>query len=144
MTRSATPADVTAIVTIEHASFGPSAWSEKLVSDEVASDRHIVLMSEDAQAYGAVSVTGEDCDLDRIAVMPQSRGRGLARAMLEALMDRARDMGAGRMLLEVAADNVAAVGLYESFGFDTISTRRGYYSGGVDALIMEIMLPEWR
>lgn len=144
MTRSATAADVPAIVEIEQASFGASAWSTNLVSNEVASERHIVLLSDDGQAYGAVSMAGEDCDLDRIAVMPQARGRGLARVVLEELMDHARDLGAGRMLLEVAADNVAAIGLYESFGFDTISTRRGYYPGGVDAMVMEIMLPEWR
>ncbi|MFI5426440.1 ribosomal protein S18-alanine N-acetyltransferase [Aeromicrobium sp. UC242_57] len=143
MIRAAGPDDVAAIVAIEQACFGATAWSEGLVRDEVASERHVVLVCG-ADAYGAVSVAGEDSDLDRIAVLPAARGRGLARQLLEALIDRARDLGAGRMLLEVAADNDAAIGLYESFGFDTISTRRGYYAGGVDALVMELAISEWR
>lgn len=144
MTRVATADDVAAIVGIEQSCFGPSAWTEGLVRDEIGSERHIVLVSDGHDAYGAVSVAGEDSDLDRIAVLPASQGRGLARELLEALIDRARDLGAGRMLLEVAADNAAAIALYESSGFDTISTRRGYYAGGVDALVMELEIAEWR
>lgn len=144
MTRVATPDDLTAIVGIEQACFGASAWTEGLVRDEIGSERHIVLISDGDDAYGAVSVAGEDSDLDRIAVLPAARGRGLARELLETLVDRARDLGAGRMLLEVAADNTAAIALYESFGFDTISTRRGYYAGGIDALVMELEIAEWR
>lgn len=144
MTRVAASDDVAAIVAVEQACFGASAWSEGLVRDEIHSERHIVLLSDEGDAYGAVSVAGEDSDLDRIAVVPASRGRGLARELLEALVDRARDLGAGRMLLEVAADNAPAIALYGSFGFDTISTRRGYYAGGIDALVMELEIAEWR
>lgn len=144
MIRPAEHSDVPAIVAIERACFGGTAWSEKLICDEIAGERHVVLLSDDGQAYGAISVVGEDADLDRIAVLPGSRGQGRARELLAAMIDRSRDLGAGRMLLEVAADNLAAIGLYESFGFDTISTRRGYYGGNVDALVMEIAVCEWR
>lgn len=144
MTRLAGPADVAAVVAIEGACFGASAWSEGLVADEIGSDRHIVLVTDDLAAYGAVSLAGEIADLDRIAVLPSSRGQGVATGLLTDLIDRARDLGAERMLLEVAADNTAAIGLYEAYGFDTISTRTGYYAGGVDALVMELTIEEWR
>ena len=144
MTRPAGAADVPAIVALESACFGRGAWSEGLVTDEVTSDRHVVLVSEDVQAYGAVSLAGDVADLDRIAVHPARRGQGRARELLDDLVDRARDLGAGRMLLEVAADNVVAIALYESAGFDTISTRRGYYADGTDALVMELVIEEWR
>ncbi|KQX74851.1 GNAT family N-acetyltransferase [Aeromicrobium sp. Root472D3] len=146
MSRPATGDDVAAIAALELACFGASAWSATLVSDEVGSERHVVLVGpgDDVDAYGAISVAGDVADLDRIAVLPASRGRGLARGLLTDLVDRARDLGAGRMLLEVAADNRPAIGLYEAHGFDTISTRRGYYAGGVDALVMELDIQEWR
>lgn len=144
MIRNAGPDDVAAIAAIEQACFGSSAWSDQLVRDEVTSQRHVALVTDDLKGYGAISVVGEDSDLDRIAVLPDERGKGLARDLLEMLIDRARDVGAGRMLLEVAADNIAAIGLYESCGFDTIATRRGYYAGGIDALVMEISISEWR
>lgn len=144
MTRPTADADIAVIVGIEQACFGGSAWSESLVTDEVRSDRHVVLVTDDVAGYGAISLAGDVADLDRIAVLPDARGRGLARELLAALVDSARDLGADRMLLEVAADNTAAIGLYESVGFETISTRAGYYAGGVDALVMEQSIAEWR
>jgi ribosomal-protein-alanine N-acetyltransferase len=144
MIRAAAAGDVAAIAAIERACFGSGAWSETLVGDEVRSDRHVVLVTDDLSAYGAVSVAGDVADLDRIAVVPPARGRGLARELLTVLVDRARDLGAARMLLEVASDNAAALGLYEAHGFDTISSRTGYYAGGVDALVMELTIEEWR
>jgi ribosomal-protein-alanine N-acetyltransferase len=144
MSRVATGDDVAAVAAIEQACFGASAWSETLVADEVRSDRHVVLVADDLDAYGAISVAGDVADLDRIAVLPASRGRGLARDLLTDLVDRARDLGADRLLLEVADDNRAAIGLYEAHGFDTVSVRRGYYAGGVDALVMQLDVQEWR
>jgi ribosomal-protein-alanine N-acetyltransferase len=144
MIRPATTDDVNAIAAIELACFGSAAWSESLVRDQVSGERHHVLVDADLRAYGAISLAGDVADLDRIAVLPEARGRGLARDLLDRLIDRARDLGAARMLLEVAADNAPALGLYESFGFDTISTRKAYYPGRVDALVMELTIEEWR
>lgn len=144
MTRIAGEADIAAIAQIEHLCFGGSAWSESLVADEVRSERHVVLVADDLTGYGAISLAADTADLDRIAVVPAARGRGLARELLAALIDSARDLDAERMLLEVAADNAAAIGLYDSFGFDTISTRTGYYADGIDALVMELAIAEWR
>lgn len=144
MTRAAHADDVEAIAAIEQACFGAAAWSAGLVRDEVVSERHVVLVTDDLSAYAAVSLAGEIADLDRIAVLPGNRGRGAARQLLGDAIDRARDLGASRMLLEVAADNAPAIGLYESVGFDTISVRRAYYPGGLDALVMEITIEEWR
>jgi ribosomal-protein-alanine N-acetyltransferase len=144
MSRRATLDDVAAIAAIERECFGPSAWSESLVADEVRGERHVVLVSDDLSAYGAISVAADVADLDRIAVLPGSRGRGLARGLLVELVDLARDLDAERMLLEVAANNVAAIGLYEAHGFDTIATRRRYYAGWIDALVMQLDIQEWR
>lgn len=144
MSRAADAGDIVAIVSIEQVCFGAAAWSEGLVADEVLSDRHVVLVDDDMTAYAAASLAGDVADLDRIAVLPASRGQGLAGHLLADLVDRIRDLGAERMLLEVAADNAPAIGLYEANGFDTISTRPGYYAGRVDALVMELTIAKWR
>jgi ribosomal-protein-alanine N-acetyltransferase len=142
--RPARKDDVAAIAAIERACFGASAWSDGLVADEVLSERHVVLVTDDHTAYAAASLAGDVADLDRIAVLPPARGQGLAKELLTVLVNRVRDLGAERMLLEVAADNAAAIGLYEAHGFDTISTRTAYYAGGVDAIVMELTIAEWR
>ena len=139
MIRRATGADVERIVTIEAECFGADAWSEQLVREQLATDHRDVLLDDDV-AYGVITVLGEVADLDRMAVLPFARRRGIAGNLLEQLIEAARGRGAERMLLEVAADNEAAIGLYASYGFEAISTRGGYYPGGVDALIMGLTL----
>lgn len=141
MIRGATTGDVATIATIEAECFGASAWSENLVGEQLAADHRIVLIHDDV-AYGVVSVLGDVADLDRIAVLPFARRRGVAGELLEQLIEAAGGHGAERMLLEVAADNEEAIGLYEACGFRTISARRGYYPGGIDALVMELAISQ--
>ncbi|MEJ7634255.1 GNAT family N-acetyltransferase [Aeromicrobium sp.] len=142
MIRVARSADVETIVDIELACFGASAWSESDVRAEVDAEHRLVLIEGGLRAYGAISVVGEVADLDRIAVLPGARGGGLARDLLAELIGSARQRAAARMLLEVAADNGAALGLYASLGFATINRRARYYTGGVDALVMELDIEE--
>ena len=66
---------------------------------------------------------------------PDRRRCGLGRSLLNALLQRARMQGARQATLEVASDNEAAVGLYDSHGFQIAGCRRNYYRDGRDALI---------
>jgi ribosomal-protein-alanine N-acetyltransferase len=64
--------------------------------------------------------------------------------MIDDLSRRARQKGAGRVLLEVAADNPAAIRLYETMGFALLGERPGYYrrpAGKTDAYIFALPLP---
>jgi ribosomal protein S18 acetylase RimI-like enzyme len=55
--------------------------------------------------------------LEELYVVPERRGTGLGRALLEAAMETARGEGAEQMELGTSEDDVAARGLYESAGF---------------------------
>jgi len=52
-----------------------------------------------------------------LAVLPAWRGKGVGRALLTAVEDRARSEGCCKLTLEVQEDNLRARGLYKSFGF---------------------------
>ena len=142
MIRAAGPDDAAAIAAIETSCFEAGAWSEALLREHLGRDHHVVLVDGDLRAYGAISVSGEVADLDRVAVVPAARRQRLAAGLLVALIDRARGLGADRMLLEVSVDNAPAHNLYRTFGFDTISRRNGYYPGRVDALVMKLDIKE--
>jgi GNAT superfamily N-acetyltransferase len=58
-----------------------------------------------------------DAYLEELYVVPERRGRGLGRALLEAAMDHARECGAAHIDLGTSENDVAARGLYESAGF---------------------------
>jgi ribosomal protein S18 acetylase RimI-like enzyme len=59
-----------------------------------------------------------DCYLEELYVVPDRRGRGTGRALMEAAMDLAREQGAAHMDLGTGEDDFAARALYESLGFD--------------------------
>ena len=67
-----------------------------------------------------------DCSLEELYVVPERRGHGSGRALMEAAMDVARAEGAARMDLGTGEDDIAARALYESLGF---SNREGKPDG---------------
>lgn len=51
-------------------------------------------------------------------IVPDWRGRGVARLLLEAMRGRLRSMGARRLTIGVLSGNQAALGAYRRFGFE--------------------------
>lgn len=72
-----------------------------------------------------------------IATHPDHRGQGVARAVLEHVLDVARKTGCSLATLEVRRSNRPAIALYERAGFKTVHVRARYYQDdGEDALVM--------
>ena len=65
-----------------------------------------------------------ECYLAELYVVPDRRGRGLGRALMEEAIALARDEGADHMDLGTPEDDVAARALYESLGFSNREGRR--------------------
>jgi ribosomal-protein-alanine N-acetyltransferase len=91
-------------------------------------------------AYAVIWLLGDELELIDVATAEHARRRGAARTLLRAVVEHYRDAGSTAMFLEVRAGNQPAIQLYESLGFDTTRTRRGYYSNGEDALEMRLNL----
>lgn len=71
-----------------------------------------------------------------IAVLPQSRRKGVAQAVINRALDGMRFYKAKQGFLEVRVTNEAAISLYKKLGFDVTRTINGYYSDGEDAYVM--------
>jgi ribosomal protein S18 acetylase RimI-like enzyme len=63
-----------------------------------------------------------------VAVHPDYRGRGIARALTEAAIEMIRKRRVTTSWLQVRDDNQAAIHLYESFGFTTKAHRTVWHS----------------
>ena len=77
----------------------------------------------------AIWSEGLECYLAELYVVPERRGRGLGRALMEAAIELARSEGADTMDLGTGDDDRAARALYESMGFDN---RGGKPDGAVN------------
>ena len=60
---------------------------------------------------------GQEAYLEELFVVPERRGQGFGRALLDAVLARARAAGAVRIDLGTGEGDVAARALYESAGF---------------------------
>jgi [ribosomal protein S18]-alanine N-acetyltransferase len=78
--------------------------------------------------FAMLRLLGDDAELMTIAVDPKYRGKGVGAALLKACFEDLRMTASRRMILEVAADNPAAIRLYDKLGFSKLSERRGYYA----------------
>lgn len=58
--------------------------------------------------------------IQNVGIIPEHRGLGLGRALVQQALQGFHFAGMGIAVLEVTADNEAAVRLYESLGFRTI------------------------
>ncbi|GHG88593.1 GNAT family N-acetyltransferase [Pseudodonghicola xiamenensis] len=81
----------------------------------------------DARCFALIRVIADEAELLTIATHPDYQRQGRARTLMAQWQAKAAARGAARAFLEVAADNPAALSLYESCGYDPVGLRRGYY-----------------
>jgi ribosomal-protein-alanine N-acetyltransferase len=76
-------------------------------------------------------------ELQNLGTAPDQQRAGVARALVDALLDTCRARGVRELALEVRASNAAAQALYRTHGFRLVGLRRGYYKRPEeDALLM--------
>ena len=118
------------------------AWTDSVLRDCIrAGYRCRVLENPHSfiQSYGVMSVAAGEAHILNLSVRPELQGRGLARRMLDHLLELACAIEVRTVFLEVRPSNRRAVRLYNSAGFCEIGSRPGYYPaarGREDAMVM--------
>lgn len=140
--RAMNAADVPAVLVIERAS-QPVPWTEGMLRDCLKATYWNSVIEEgdgSISAFAILSTGGGDAHVLDIAVAPAFRRRGLARWLMDQLMEAARHRDCDQLFLEVRAGNTPALTLYRDLGFAEVALRRGYYplpgGGREDAVIM--------
>ncbi|MGH2930396.1 MAG: ribosomal protein S18-alanine N-acetyltransferase [Solirubrobacteraceae bacterium] len=136
--RSLGYSDLPQVIAIERRAF-TSPWSLSMFVLELSKSSSLSLAAVDERGrlvgYLICACYDTVWHLMNIAVEPARRRRGVARALLEQMIERA---GPEReYTLEVRTSNAPAIALYASFGFRSAGTRPRYYrDNGEDAMIM--------
>jgi len=89
----------------------------------------LFVLAEDGETIGALGVHPTAASGVRslgMWILPAHRGRGGGRLLMETAL-AARPSDAHKIELEVFDDNAAAIGLYESMGFEREGLRRDHY-----------------
>ncbi len=136
--RKLTYADLPDVIAIERRAF-PTPWSLAMFVLELSKPAGVCLTAlrgEQMLGYLICSRYDTVWHIMNVAVDPDHRRKGIATALLADLLRRI-DSRTARFTLEVRASNLAAIELYERFGFRAAGRRRRYYQdNGEDAVVM--------
>jgi ribosomal-protein-alanine acetyltransferase len=160
--RTATPADIPAMLELERHSATAAHWTEgqyQQVFQSTKSDpsqRLALVIDEDHDARSepqskvespliallVANHQGGEWELENVVVKLTFRRKGVATALLNELLTRARAANSESVFLEVRESNQAARALYLKWGFEHAGRRKGYYSSPAeDAILYRRSLP---
>ncbi|HJP82747.1 MAG TPA: GNAT family N-acetyltransferase [Fimbriimonadaceae bacterium] len=120
-------------------------WANVLQIAKSDPDKTVVFAEVEGELVGMAGAYPEDedgcVDVVGMFVRPDQRGKGIGRALLQAVVD---EVQADTIRLCVNASMPAAVALYRSFGFETLSECMGTRSDGstFPQIFMELRRPK--
>jgi ribosomal protein S18 acetylase RimI-like enzyme len=134
--------DLEEMIAIERSSFGDESYRKELIEQLLTGEElHNVIVEVNGDKAGYATFFEDDrrrrARLITIAVRPEHRHRGLAKAMLAFLEKEMARLGLRTVSLEVGESNAAAMNLYLSDGYMIRGKIPNYYGKGKDALYME-------
>ena len=118
--QDAGPADIDAVATLDALAFAPR-WhfsASQLLALFMGGRMRIGLINGQLVGYSVLAyASGDDAQLERLAVHPGHQGQGVGRHLLLDAAYWARDAGASALLLNTQTDNRASQALYRGAGF---------------------------
>jgi [ribosomal protein S18]-alanine N-acetyltransferase len=135
-----TLADLEEVEAIERVSF-ITPWSRQSLIAELSLPQariEVARWQHRLVGYYACWLVADEISLLTIAVHPDYRQRGIASRLMHHLLTVAAQQRSRLVTLEVRRGNLPAIKLYERHGFTPSYVRKGYYSDGEDALVMNL------
>ena len=138
MIRIATSNDLADILSIEKKVF-KHPWSKEQLSWELNSqptaENYVMIARGNMIGYLFSHVVDDDVQILNIAIDIPFQHKGYGEQLLSYFLDQFNEDSS--IHLEVRKSNFPAINLYLKFGFHEAGTRKGYYSDGEDAIIMQ-------
>ncbi|MDG1188670.1 MAG: ribosomal protein S18-alanine N-acetyltransferase [Ilumatobacter sp.] len=120
----------------------PVGWSHNVFVNEIdqmrSGTRHYAVARQDGSivGYAGVWFAVDEAHVTNVAVDPDFRRQGVARALMLHLAELAIERGCVAWTLEVRVSSHGAQQLYEEFGFESAGVRQRYYDNVEDAIVM--------
>lgn len=132
--------DLPTICNIERQIF-PSPWTFESflykLEDRDYNVSIIGLIEQKLVTYAVSYIVYDEIHISNLAVVPDFRRLKIGETMLEITLQIGMEKRCQSAHLEVRKSNVAAIALYQKYGFQVVGTRKNYYQNErEDALLM--------
>lgn len=115
-------------------------WSIESLKAELYKDDSyffVAIADEKIVGYMGFNTVLDEAYVANVAVLPQYRGQGIGRALVNHACVLCREMNMSFITLEVRSSNLPAISLYQSIGFKEVGRRKNFYTEPTeDALLM--------
>lgn len=132
--------DIDSVIELEKRAYGDHHWSKESFVNELSNDLakyFCAAINSQLVAYCGCWQILEEAHVTNIAVSPDFRRKYIGEALLVRIIDECYKNMVKFITLEVRVSNIAAISLYEKYGFKSLGVRKGYYQdNNEDALIM--------
>lgn len=129
------------VLKIEEQAYGEHHWSKDSFYGELSNDLAHYYSAFDLDnnliGYAGCWQILDEAHITTIAVKPELKRKKIGEALLKRILEDCYKNEIKYITLEVRVSNVAAISLYEKYGFKSLGSRKGYYqNNNEDALIM--------
>lgn len=132
--------DIEKVLRIEKESFS-DPWIRECFLEDIKRELAypaVVKMGKELVGYTCLWKIEDELQIANIAVDKEHRGKGIAKRLLEWIIEQALRQNCKNITLDVRESNSVAIRLYVQHGFQQIGRRKKYYRFPVeDAIIME-------
>lgn len=138
----ATEAELDAICAIEKDSFA-TPWCREFFAEELKLPGRVSLVARRSGSVVGYIFTMwlfDEMHINKIAVAPDERRKGIADALMDHVVAFARAHDIETISLEVRQSNEGAQQFYRYLGFANTYVRRRYYPDGEAAVVMTLRL----
>jgi len=128
--------DLPAILGIENLAFSPP-WPEEAFRHTEFTQSWVISTDGDLRGYIIYHVVPDEAVIVNFAIAPDFWCHGLGSLLLQHSLDIMQESGINAVYLDVRRSNLAALKLYNKYGFKPLGVRKNYYSKPrEDALVM--------
>ena len=113
-------------------------WNINMLKQELSLENSFYIIAKCDNVivgFAGINIIVDEAHLANIVVRKDKRNLKIGSLLLEALINKAKE-SAFLITLEVNVKNLAAIHLYEKYGFKTLGRRKKYYNNQFDAFIM--------
>ena len=115
----------------------PNIWEYDVLQDDYNDSKYIVIkQNEEIYGFAGFRTIFEEMEIMNIVTKLDKRNQGFASNMLSYILRYAHEHEMEKINLEVNENNLPAIKLYKTYGFQTVGKRNKYYKDGGNAILM--------